>query len=148
MAVNAISPKYCPPWMSASTLSLPTGSKSSGREQCSLRFHAFFGGRTEFFFGKTTARLHVLSYFILLNSDARRAHVHQVQRCTNRSSSDDDVTFRKWLHLKLLKCQMPWIQIQYVQMHQLSRSSIPSYVWRTLAWFHHWGDWRAQNASN
>ena len=47
MTVNAISPKYCPPRMSASAWSLPTGSKSSGREQYSLRFAASLGGKTE-----------------------------------------------------------------------------------------------------
>ena len=48
MTVNAISPKYCPPRMSASAWSLPTGSKrSAAREQCSLRFPASLGGKTE-----------------------------------------------------------------------------------------------------
>jgi hypothetical protein len=52
MAVNAISPKYCPPRMSASVWSLPTGSKSSGREQCILRFPDPLGGKTEASFKK------------------------------------------------------------------------------------------------
>jgi hypothetical protein len=47
MTVNAISPKYCSPRMSASAWPLPTGSKSSGREQYSLRFAASLGGKTE-----------------------------------------------------------------------------------------------------
>ena len=60
MTVNAISPKYCPPRMSASPWSLPTGSKSSGREQWSLRFPASLGGKTEASLKERTARVHAL----------------------------------------------------------------------------------------
>jgi hypothetical protein len=93
--------------------------------------------------------VHALKYFILLNSDARSAHVHQVQCCANRSSSDDGFTFQKCLHLKLLKCQMPWLQMQSVNMHQRSRSIIPAYTWCTRWWtYGHQDHWRAQIASN
>jgi hypothetical protein len=40
-----------------------------------------------------------------------------------------------------------WIKMKSVKMHQRS-SSIPSYIWRTLAWFHHQDNWRAQTDSN
>jgi hypothetical protein len=111
MAVNAISPKYFPLVMSASTLFLPTGSRTSGQERCSLRFHSFLGKKAEATLKSgqhDECVLWIMRFeFILLNCDARSAHVQEVQRCANRSFLDDGCTFCKWLHLKLLQCQIP-----------------------------------------
>jgi hypothetical protein len=110
MAVNAISPKYFPLVMSASTWFLPTGSRTSGQERGSLRFHAFLEEkqRRVWRVGSTSACFGLCDLnFILLNCDARSAHVQEVQRCANRSFLDDGCTFCKWLHLKLLQCQIP-----------------------------------------
>ena len=98
MAVNAISPKYFPLVMSASTWSLPTGSRSTGQERGSLRFHAFLGGKNRGEFEEWAARVHPLYYalsVILLICDARSGHVQEVQCCPDGSFSDDGCTFGK-----------------------------------------------------
>jgi hypothetical protein len=118
MAVNETSPKYSPLLMSASTWPLPTEQVQEVQVESEVVFDFTLSweGKIEVSFWEWAARVWMLWImrfefdFILLNFDARSAHVQEVQRCANRSFLDDGCTFWKWLHLKLLQCQIPWNQ--------------------------------------
>ena len=153
MAVNAISPKYFPLVMSASTWSLPCQpvQEVQVEREVVFDFTLSWDKKTEASLksGQHECMLWIMRFKF-------ECHFTQLRRaqcpCPGSTALYQQILSWWWLHLWQMIAPVELLNVMLVfqrNMHQHSRSRIsPSCNWRTLAWFYHQGNWRARTASS